>query len=163
MGNRLVRVVADSPEKFAVGYSGGGDEDVLATHQVLGGEHLAEVVTEVLRAPPLLLVARVEAPEQGPTEAPEGAGGEYPLGCSTDADHHVDARVGLRRHDRPSDISIQEKLDPGTSLPDLPDKVSLVPWAIQDAHGEILNRELAGRRDAPQVGLDRRLEFDDVD
>src|ERR1700733_602706 len=63
-GGRAFAAVADALEDVAVGYPGGGEEDVLAGAEVVGGEDLVEVVAGVDRGAPLLVVARPEPSQQ---------------------------------------------------------------------------------------------------
>src|SRR5262249_12794632 len=63
-GGRAFAAVADALEDVAVDHPGGGEEDVLAGAEVVGGEDLVEVVAGVDRSAPLLVVARPEAAEQ---------------------------------------------------------------------------------------------------
>src|ERR1700721_1964793 len=63
-GGRTFAAVADALEDVAVGHPGGGEEDVLAGAEVVGGEDLVEVVAGVHRGAPLLVVAGPEPSQQ---------------------------------------------------------------------------------------------------
>src|SRR4051794_19339148 len=50
-------VVADAPQELAVGDAGGREEAVVAGHEVVGGEHLVEVVAALDGGGALAVVA----------------------------------------------------------------------------------------------------------
>ena len=64
LGGRAGAAVADALEDVAVGDAGGGEEDVLAGAEVVGGEDAVEVVAGVDRRLALAVVAGPEAAEQ---------------------------------------------------------------------------------------------------
>src|ERR1700742_3472885 len=84
-GGRAFAAVADALEDVAVGHPGGGEEDVLAGAEVVGGEDLVEVVALVDRGAPLLVVTRPEPAEQLAAHRLQRRCREHALGRAADA------------------------------------------------------------------------------
>src|SRR5689334_16305976 len=98
--------VADALEDVAVGDTGGGEEDVLAGAEVVGGEDLVEVVAGVEGSRALLIVARPEAAEQLPAHRLQGGGGDHALGRAADPPEQVDRRAFADREQGGGDVAV---------------------------------------------------------
>src|SRR4051794_187212 len=134
---RAARAVADAVEQLAVCHARGDEEDVVAAHELLGGQHPAEVVTGVDGAAALRVVLRPELALDHTTEALDGAGGDDAFGCPTDAEQEVDAGAVTGGHDGARDVAVGDELDSGARVADLLDQVA-VAWAIENDDGDVL-------------------------
>ena len=70
MGDDAMRFEPDAPLKGAVGDSGGGEEHLVASHQVGGGQDPAEVVAGFKNRTAFVVAAGDELPEHVASEAP---------------------------------------------------------------------------------------------
>ena len=114
----------DAVEQLAVGDPRGGEEAVVALHQVVGGQHGVEVVPGLDGGRPLRLVARVEPPLDLPAHAFEGGGGQYAFGRAADAEEDVGAGARPARCDGPGHVTVGNEPDAGPGGAHLGDEVA---------------------------------------
>ena len=120
-----------------------------------------EVVALVERCLPLAVVARVQASQEQPVEAPQRAGRDHALGRAADAHACVDRGRLVGRKDRARDVAVEQELDPRPRGEDLLDQVR-VARALEHGHRDVLRSLAAALRDPAQVLGDRGVELDDV-
>src|SRR6267142_5941329 len=99
---------------------------------------------------PLLVVARPEPGLELTSEAAHSTRRDKRCMQAVDPDRGVDPGATNGGHDGARDITLFQRPDPGAGGADLRDDL-LVPGAIEDHHGEVLNSSIAGERDAPEV------------
>ncbi len=109
LGGGTVAAVANALEDVAVGDAGGGEEDVLAGAEVVGGEHAVEVVAGVDRRLALTVIARPEAAEQLPTHRLQGGGGEHALGRAADPPEQIHGRAFADREQGSGDVAVADQ------------------------------------------------------
>ena len=112
LGGGAVREVVDALDQLAVGDAGQGEEDVAAAHQVVDGQHLIQASPSRFGLRALVVVARPQLALDVAAQALQRGGGEDRLGRAADAQQHVDARVGQRRHQAAGHVAVGDQLDP---------------------------------------------------
>ena len=129
-------VVVHALEQLAVGDAGGGEEAVVARHEVVGAQHLVEVVAGVEGGVALVVVAGPEPALELAAHALEGGGGDDALGRAADAEEDVGARVGQGGGDGAGHVAVGDEADAGAGLADLGDEV-VVAGAVEDHGGDV--------------------------
>ena len=101
------------PEQLAVGDAGGGEEHVVAGHEVVGREDGVEVVAGA-RAPLRSSSLRGHSrPWISPPMHFSAAGGDDAFGRAADAEQHVGAGCGRAGGDRAGDVAVGDQPDAG--------------------------------------------------
>src|SRR3954465_9022556 len=129
MGGGATRAVAHAVEQLAVGQAGRDEEDVVAADQLLGAQHLAEVVAGVDGPAALGVVLRPQLPLDDAAETLHGAGGDDALGRSADAEQEIDAGAVPSGHNGAGYVAVADELDPRACVADLLDELA-VPWPV---------------------------------
>ena len=135
-------VVLDALEQVAVGDPGGAEEDVLAGHQVLGGQNLVQVVAGIDGLLAFGVVGRRELGLDRAAHAADRRRGDDALRCAADAGEQVGARVRPARGDGARHVAVGDQPDPGAGLADVVDQL-VVPGPVQDAHRDVGGRRIA--------------------
>jgi hypothetical protein len=133
----------DAPQQLAVGDAGGGEEAVVAGYQVVGAEHLFEVVAGVDRELAFLLVARPEPALQLAAHALERGGGDDAFGSAADAEEDVGPGVGPRGGDGARHVAVGDEAKACARGAHLGDELG-VAIAIEDDGGDVAHRLALG-------------------
>src|SRR5918999_1530760 len=158
---RTLASITHSLYEVTVGYSRRSKEHVVAGHEIVGRQHLIEVVAVVNRLVSLLLTARPQPALDHAAQAFDRARSDNSFWRASDAEEHVDARALARRCDRACNITIRNELDPCTGLSDFLHD-ALVPLAIQDDDRQVRDVAVFYLGNALQVFGDAGLDVDDV-
>ena len=142
-----------------VGDPGGGEEHVVAGHQVVGGQLPVEVVAGVQDGGALGVVPGDQVAEHLTAQAAQGAGREHALGRTAGADQQVDPGARGDGHDRAGHVAVQQEPDPRSRRPDRGDQVG-VPGPVQDGHRQLAHLPVGQPGDLGQRVADRRLMVD---
>ena len=137
-------------EQLAVGDTGGGEEAVVAHHEIVGRQDLAQVVSSVDGRSALVVRARPQAALDLAAHALQRACRSDTLGRAADAEQHVDAGVGPARGDGTEDVAVGDQLDASARGPDFGDQI-LVAITFEDHHRQVAHRLSLGLGDPTQV------------
>ena len=114
LAGRALGEETNALDQGAVGDPGGGEEDVVALDQIVGGQDAIEVVPGLDGGLALLVVSGLESSLDHAAEAFEGRGGDHALGRPADAVEQVDARAAPGGRDGPGDVAVGQQIDPRT-------------------------------------------------
>jgi hypothetical protein len=153
----------DAAHELAVSDAGGGEEAVVAAHEIVGGEDGVEVVTRLDGCGAFLVVAGPQPALQLSAHALEGGGGDHAFGRASDAEQDVGARVGPRGGDGTGHVAVGDEADACARRPHLGDELG-VAVAVEDDGGDVTHGlaeglghglEVLGRRAADVDGSGR--------
>ena len=107
----------------------------------------------------LLVIARQQPGQEFPTQAAHRAGGDEGRVQVPDPDRGVDPSAGQGRHDRAGEVALLQGADTRPGGGHLGDEL-LVAGTLEDRDGQVLDPDVVGECDAPEVVGDRVVQVE---
>lgn len=146
--------VAHAFHDFTVGDSRCAEEDVVAFDEILGREHLIEVVPSLLCSKTLGIVPGPQLRLDRSPHATHRTGSDDPFRCAAHPGEDVDARAITHCHHGTGNVAIHDELDARASCSYVGSEL-IVARPIEDAYGEIGDPFTLRASDAFQGDPDR--------
>src|SRR6266498_2066762 len=150
-----------APYEIPGRHTGGAEEHVVATHEIVGRQHPVQVVPGRQRLLPLGVVARPQLGLHRPAHALERTRGDDAFGRTSNAHQHIDVAGLAGGADGPRDVAVADEADSRARGPHLADQIG-VARPVQDAYRHVGNARVLDLRDAPEVFRHARVDVDDI-